>query len=171
MRVCVTERLSLRRMTLGDAGFILELLNEPPFLRFIGDKGVRTLEDACRYIETGPVASYQQYGFGLFLVELQADALPVGMCGLLKRASMPDVEVGFAFLARFCAQGYATESGLAVMKLGKELYGLKRVAAITDPDNHGSANVLRKIGLESRGMIRLPEYDTERRLYIADDDA
>jgi len=169
MKVCVTERLSLRRMTLRDAGFILKLLNEPPFLRFIGDKGVRTLEDACRYIETGPVASYRQYGFGLFLVELKADATPIGMCGLLKRASMQDVEVGFAFLSSFCAQGYATESGLAVMKLGRELFGLRRVAAITDPDNDGSANVLRKIGLEFRGMIQLPEYETERRLFIADD--
>jgi RimJ/RimL family protein N-acetyltransferase len=154
-------------MTVRDAPFILELLNEPGFLRFIGDKCVRTIDDARRYIETGPVASYVEHGFGLFLVELRAGATPIGMCGLLRRASMQDIEVGFAFLARYCSRGYATESGLAVMRLARETFGLKRIAAITDPDNHGSANVLNKIGLEFHGMIRLPEFDSQRHLFIA----
>jgi RimJ/RimL family protein N-acetyltransferase len=153
-------------MALEDAAFILELVNDPGFLRFIGDKSVRTLDDARNYIRTGPAANYQDFGFGLFLVELRSDATPVGMCGLLKRASMRDVEIGFAFLGRFCGQGYATESGHAVMRLACESFGLERVVAIADRDNDGSANVLRKIGLEPRGTIRLPEFDTERSYFM-----
>ena len=164
--VCTTERLHLRRMQDADAPFILELLNEPLFHRFIGDKGVRNLEDARNYMRTGPMASYAEHGFGLFLVERKEDAAPVGMCGLLKRASMEDVEVGFAFLERFSGQGFATEAGQAVMRLARDEFRLKRVAAIADIDNDASANVLRKIGLKLRGTIKLPELDSERRYFL-----
>ena len=164
--VSITARLRLRRMQDADAAFILELLNEPLFHRFIGDKGVRSLEEARNYMRTGPMASYAEYGFGLFLVERKFDAVPVGMCGLLKRASMEDVEVGFAFLERFSGQGFATEAGQAVMRLARDEFRLKRVAAIADIDNEASANVLRKIGLKLRGTIKLPELDSERRYFL-----
>lgn len=164
--VSITARLRLRRMQDADAPFIFELVNEPLFHRFIGDKGVRNLEDARNYMRTGPMASYAEYGFGLYLVERKDDALPVGMCGLLKRASMEDVEIGFAFLARFSGQGFATEAGQAVMQLARDEFRLKRVAAIADIDNDASANVLRKIGLKLRGTIKLPELDSERRYFM-----
>jgi RimJ/RimL family protein N-acetyltransferase len=164
--VCTTDRLRLRRMCDADAPFILELLNEPLFHRFIGDKGVRNLEDARNYMRTGPMASYAEHGFGLFLVERKEDATPVGMCGLLKRASMEEVEVGFAFLERFSGQGFATEAGQAVMRLASDTFKLRRVAAIADIDNDASANVLRKIGLKLRGTIKLPELDSERRYFV-----
>ncbi len=167
VRISETARLTLRRMTIDDAEFILELLNEPAFLANIGDKGARTIEDARQYVQTGPVASYAQYGFGLFAVELKESAIPVGMSGLLKRASMDDVELGFAFLERFSAQGYATESARAVMLLGWERYRLKRVVAITAPHNHGSMNVLRKAGFAFHSMLRLPEYETERAYFVS----
>ena len=153
-------------MTLADDGFILELLNEPEFLRNIGDKGARTLDDARRYILTGPVASYEQYGFGLWLIELKESSTPIGMCGLLKRGSMKDVEIGFALLSRFCRKGYACESAAAVMTLGIDTFGLKRISAITAPDNQGSMNVLGKVGLKFQEMIRLPEYQTDQTLYL-----
>ena len=164
--VCSTARLLLRRMQDADAPFILELLNEPLFHRFIGDKGVRSLDDARNYMRTGPMASYAEYGFGLFLVERKEDTAPVGMCGLLKRASMDDVEIGFAFLERFSGQGFATEAGQAVMRLARDEFRLKRVAAIADIDNDASASVLRKIGLKLRGTIKLPELDSERRYFL-----
>ncbi len=98
VNVLSTERLILRRLTTGDAEFIFELLNDPDFLRFIGDKGVRSLDDARGYILSGPVASYAQHGFGLWLVELKGSNTPVGICGLLKRDALDDVDIGFAFL-------------------------------------------------------------------------
>lgn len=166
IKVATTERLVLWRMTEDDAPFILELLNEPLFHRFIGDKGVRDLDGARNYLKTGPIASYAQLGFGLFLVERKSDHVAVGMCGLLKRTSMDDVEIGFAFLARYGGQGYATEAGQAVMLLGRDSFGLKRIAAIADIDNEASASVLRKIGLQLRGTIKLPELDSERRYFL-----
>ena len=96
--VIETPRLALHRLTTDDADFILELLNEPSFLRYIGDKGVRTREDACQYILAGPMASYDRFGFGLYRVERKDSGEPIGMCGLLKRESLEDVDVGFAFL-------------------------------------------------------------------------
>ena len=155
----------LRRITPDDAEFILELLNQPSFLRYIGDKGVRNTEDAVRYVQTGPVASYERFGFGLYLVELKESELPIGICGLLKRDSLPDVDVGFAFLPEFWSQGYAFESAAAVMTYGREVLRLRRIVAITSPDNDASIRLLEKIGLRFEGLIKLAEDQAEVRLF------
>ncbi len=153
--VLQTDRLSLRRMSLDDAGFIVELLNDPAFLRFIGDKGVRNSEDARRYIVTGPMDSYQRHGFGLWLVELKGSNRPIGICGLLKRESLADVDLGFAFLPQYRSKGYAYESAAAVMDHARTHLGLRRVVAISNADNTGSHRVLGKIGMGFDRMIRL----------------
>src|SRR5690349_18580516 len=101
LNVLETDRLVLRQLSTDDDAFILELLNDPGWLRFIGDRGVRTLEDARRYILSGPVDMYERLGFGLYAVELKAGGSPIGMCGLLKRATLPEVDLGFAFLPRY----------------------------------------------------------------------
>lgn len=164
MRILETERLNLRTITPEDAEFMLELLNDPSFLRFVGDKGVRNAEDARQYILNGPVASYARYGFGLWLVELKSSNLPIGMCGLLKRETLTDVDIGFAFLPQFRSRGYAFESAAAVMHYGKSLLGLKRIVAIADRDNADSIRLLEKIGMGFERMIRLSEDDTEIQL-------
>lgn len=146
MRVLETERLVLRHLSVDDAEFILGLVNEPSWLRFIGDRGVRTLEDALQYILTGPVASYKQFGFGLYLVELKETEAPIGICGLLKRETLDDVDVGFALLPQFRRKGYAFESAAAVIEHGRDDFGLRRIVAITSPDNHGSIQLLEKLG-------------------------
>lgn len=168
MTILETERLILRRLTTDDAGFILELLNQPSFLRHIGDKGVRNIDDAVRYIETGPLASYERFGFGLYLVELNTTGAPIGLCGLLKRDTLPDVDVGFAFLPAFWSQGYAFESASAVMTYGRGVVGLRRIVAITSPDNHASISLLEKIGLRFERMIKLSEDQSEVRLFGSD---
>jgi [ribosomal protein S5]-alanine N-acetyltransferase len=151
--ILTTKRLTLRRLRPADAEFIVELLNDAAFLRFIGDKAVRTSDDACQYILDGPMASYDRYGFGLWLVEVKESGLPVGMCGLLKRESLPDVDIGFAFLPAYRSRGYAFESASAVLEYGRSEFGLKRIVAITDPDNAGSIRVLQKIGMRFERMI------------------
>ena len=155
MSVLSTARLELRELGLTDDAFILELLNEPGFLRFIGDKGVRTLADAREYISSGPMASYRRFGFGLYLVSLAAAGAPIGICGLLKRDTLEDVDVGFAFLSRYWSNGYAMESAAAVLAYGNRELGLKRIVAITGPDNLGSIAVLERIGLKFERMVRL----------------
>lgn len=168
MIVLETERLSLRRMSLDDAPFIVELLNDPAFLRFVGDKGVRTTEDARRYILTGPMDSYERHGFGLWVVELKGSRLPIGICGLLKREILTDVEIGFAFLPGHRSKGYAFESAAAVMDYGRTVLGLRRVVAVTDDENTGSHRVLEKIGMTFERMIRLSEGEPEIRLLASE---
>jgi RimJ/RimL family protein N-acetyltransferase len=137
-------------------------------VRFIGDKEVRTIADARDYIRHGPMASYEQFGFGLYLVELKKERTPAGICGLLKRKTLQDVDIGFAFLPQFWKKGYAIESASAVLAHGKDVLGLNRIVAITDPDNHASISVLKKLGMEFQGMIKLTEDATEIKLFATD---
>lgn len=165
MKVCETERLILRQLTTGDAAFILELLNEPSFLQNIGDKGVRTIDDACQYILNGPVASYERFGFGLYLVALKETLLPIGICGLVNREGLEDVDIGYAFLPSFWSKGYAFEAASTVLAFGREALGLKRIVAITAPDNHSSIRVLHKLGLKFEKMVTLPGAEAESKLF------
>jgi len=148
MTLLKTERLILRELTLDDAPFILTLLNEPSFLRFIGDKKVRTLEAARQYILNGPMASYARHGFGLNLVSLNDSQTPIGMCGLLKREELPDPDIGFAFVPDFWGKGFAFESAAAVMNDARERLKLTRVLAIVNPDNDASIKLLERLGLK-----------------------
>jgi len=138
----------LRHLSLEDAEFVLELLNDPAFIQNIGDRQVRNIADAKNYIETGPLASYREFGFGLFLVELKQTDQAMGICGLLKRKELDDVDVGFAFLPQFRTYGYAYESTAAVMNYGWQQLNLNRIVAITSMDNTASIRLLEKIGLQ-----------------------
>jgi RimJ/RimL family protein N-acetyltransferase len=168
MKVLETDRLLLRRLASADAAFILELVNEPSWLQFIGDKGVRTIADARDYILQGPIAMYNRFGFGLYLTELKENGDPMGICGLIKRESLQDVDIGFAFLPKYWGKGYAYESAAAVMAHGKTALGLKRIVAITSPENYRSIRVLEKIGLRFEQMMRLAEDEPEISLFADD---
>ena len=168
MIVLETERSVLRQLSTADAEFMLDLLNQPSFIRNIGDRGVRTVEEAEQYILKGPVDSYERYGFGLYLVELKESGVPIGISGLIKRDALPDVDIGFAFLPQFWSKGYATESASAVLSYGRDLLGLKRIVAIAAQDNEGSINVLEKIGLRFEGLIIWPDDEEEIALYSVD---
>lgn len=168
MKILETERLLLREITETDAGFILELLNEPGWIQNIGDRGVRTIEDARLYIADKLAASYARNGFGLYLVELKETGASAGMCGLVKRDSLEDVDIGFAFLERFWARGYAFESAAAIMDYAQNKVGLKRIVAIVSPDNRGSIKVLEKIGLHFEKMIKMSGDDEEIKFFARD---
>ena len=148
MKVLETDRMILRHFADEDAGFILELLNEPSFIQNIGDRKIRSRDGAKLYIKNGPLASYAQHGFGLYLVALKETGESIGMCGLIKRNTLDDVDIGYAFLPRFWSKGYAVESALAVKNYGRDVIGLKRIVAITDPQNAGSIRVLERIGMK-----------------------
>jgi RimJ/RimL family protein N-acetyltransferase len=168
MIVIETQRLRLRHFCADDAAFVIKLLNDPGWLRFIGDRGVRTLDDARKYIISGPVAMYARCGFGLYLVERASDVAPVGMCGLIKRDSLDDVDIGFAFLPEFSGKGYAREAADAVMAYGKKSIGLKRIVGITSHDNQRSILLLEKIGLKFERPIKLPKDEEEISLFAWD---
>jgi RimJ/RimL family protein N-acetyltransferase len=165
MTVLETERLTLRRLTTDDAAFIFRLVNEPYWLRFIGEKGVKTLDDARNYILTGPMASYERFGFGIYLAELKGSGRPIGICGFVKRDTLEHPDIGFALLPEFWGQGYAYESAAAVMAFGKDVLGLDRILAVTNPDNYSSIRVLEKLGLRADGNVTLSDDGPELRVY------
>jgi ribosomal-protein-alanine N-acetyltransferase len=168
LKILETERLILRRFTNDDSEFILEQLNEPSFIQNIGDRGVRTMDEAQDYLRNGPIASYAKNGFGLYAVTLKDTGQSIGMCGLIKRDELEDVDIGYAFLPRFWSRGYAFEAARAIKAYAKDVIGLKRIVAIVDPNNSGSMRVLEKTGLAFEKMIRLSDDDIELKLFSAD---
>jgi ribosomal-protein-alanine N-acetyltransferase len=166
--VLETDRLRLRRLSPGDAEFVLRLLNEPSFIQNIGDRGVRNADDARAYILNGPVASYEKHGFGLWLVETKEACEPVGVCGLLRRDALEDVDLGYALVPEHWSKGYALESASAVMAYAREKLGLGRIVAIVDAGNQGSIRLLEKIGFEYDRVIRLSGDSPEVKLFASE---
>lgn len=165
MTVLQTGRLALRRLTAGDAPFIRALLNEPSWIRYIGDRGVRSDDDARAYLVKGPLAMYERHGFGLWLCEDKSTREALGICGLVKRDTLEDVDLGFAFLPRFWGQGFAHEAAAAVLDYGREVLELDRIVAITSPDNAASIRLLEKLGLRFEKTIELAGEPTQ--LFVA----
>ena len=160
-----TERLILRELDVDDAGFMLALLNDADFLRNIGDRGVHSVEQAREYIIAGAIASYRQHGFGLWAVGLAHDPACIGICGLIRRPTLDDVDIGYAFLPEWRGQGYAQEASQACMELGRQRFGLRRIVAITSLDNPASARLLEKIGFRFERLIRVSGDAAELRLF------
>ena len=155
--VLETDRLRLRKLSIDDAAFILKLLNEPSFIKNIGDRKVRTLDDARAYILNGPIASYEKNGFGLWAVEEKESSAKTGMCGLLKREVLKDVDIGYALLPEFWSRGYAVESATAVISYATTVLELQRILAVVNPDNESSIRLLKKMGFEYEKMVRLAD--------------
>jgi len=166
--VLETGRLVLTQLAERDAEFIRGLLNEPCFLRYIGDRGVRTTEDARRYIQDGPVASYARYGYGLLRVGLKADDTPIGICGVLKRDTLPEPDLGFSLLPAYWSKGYAHEAADAVMRQARGALGVGRILAITSVDNELSIRLLGKLGFRFERMLLLGDDPTELRLFASE---
>lgn len=157
VQVIQTDRLILRELRPADAGFIHAVLNDADFLANVGDRNVRTLDDATAYIESGPRASYAQHGFGLWAVELRDGGKTVGICGLLKRGALDAPDVGFAMLPAHRGRGYASEAASAALTHGREQLRLQRVLAIVKPENAASIRVLEKLGMVRERLIRLTD--------------
>ena len=167
MHIFDTERLRLRTLALDDAAFYLELVNVPAFIEYIGDRGIRSLPAARQAIIDGPMAMQRALGHSLCLVELKHDGTPIGMCGLIKRDTLPETDIGYAFMPQYGGQGYATEAAAAVLAHAATL-GLRRVLAITSPGNAGSKAVLRKIGMRFEKVVHLAPGDPGTLLYSHD---
>jgi RimJ/RimL family protein N-acetyltransferase len=157
--VIETDRLTLREITEDDAGFMLELLNSPGFIRYIADRGVRTEAAARAYIGERITSSYRDHGFGMWGVVPKGEGAPVGLAGLVKRDVLPHVDIGYALLERAWGRGYAREAAEAVLKHAQGPLALGTIVAITTPDNEASQNVLKKIGLRYVDERDLPGWD------------
>ncbi len=161
----------LRELAAADAPFVLALLNEPSFIAHIGDRGVRTLEQAREYIEHGPWTRYAVHGFGLWLVERRDGGEPIGVCGLIKRDALPDPDIGFAFRPAFWSVGYALEAASTVKAYARDVLGVPQLLAIVSPSNEPSIRLLGKLGFQFARMTRLSPHGDEIALYAVRFDA
>lgn len=167
MLVLQTGRLRLRHMTLDDAAFMLGMLNDPAWHRYIGDRGIRTIEGAREHIRNGPMAMVARFGFGFHVVELKEDGRPIGVCGLAKRDFLDDVDIGYAFLPQYGGQGYAYEAAQGVLAHAREL-GLTRLVATVVPENAASIRLLEKLGLRFERTFQAPDSTRDLRLFAID---
>ena len=168
MPLIETTRLVLDKLEQGDSAFIRALLNDPDWIRFIGDRNIHSDKDAITYIENGPMKSYALNGFGLYRVSLRDTGIPIGISGLIKRTELEDVDIGYAFLKEFRGKGYALEAAIAVLNFGQKEIGLRRIVAITTADNDDSCQLLKKAGLHFERMIRLNADEAENKLFAVD---
>ncbi len=160
MEILETERLRLRTLGADDADFYLQLVTDPSWLRYIGDKGIHSLDEARAAIESGPVESQRVNGFSLYLVELKSSGAPLGICGLVRRETLPDIDLGYAFLPAHCAQGFAREAAIAVLNYARASLGMTNLLAIVSPDNERSIRLLDQLGFRFERRLRLrPERD------------
>jgi RimJ/RimL family protein N-acetyltransferase len=163
-----TERLQLRWMTLDDAPMMFAVWNDPAFLRFVGDRGIRSLEEAEASMREGPVHLYAEYGYGPFRVSRREDGADIGVCGLYRRDGLDEPDIGFAFLPKFRGKGYGYEASVAVLDHARDELKLPRVAAIVSPANNASIALLEKLGMRYDKMMRLPGDEEDVSLYIID---
>ena len=166
-----TTRLTLREFTLQDAPFIVELLNSEGWLKFIGDRNVRTLAEAEGYLIGGPLKSYSDNGFGLWMIELKASQTPIGMCGLIKREYLENADIGYALLKEFEGLGYAYEIASATVNYAFEQLQMPRLAGITDDQNERSVRMLQKLRFENKGYVKVPGGEKELLYFVREDGA
>lgn len=165
MKIAETERLLISKLSLEDAPFFLELVNSPNWLKYIGDRNLKTVKDAENYLSNGTLKSYRDNGFGFYKLELKENNKPIGTCGLVKRDQLEDIDLGFAFLEEFESQGYGFEASVAILKLSKEKFKIKRLVAITLPINTKSIKLLGKLGFFYEKRVKPFDDDDELLLF------
>ncbi|MBC6489717.1 GNAT family N-acetyltransferase [Flavihumibacter stibioxidans] len=161
MTVLKTERLSLSELTGEEAGFVFRLMNSKGWLQYIGDRGIRTIEDARQYILNNTMKSYTEHGYGMYLVRTEQDQVPIGMCGLVRRNFLEYTDIGFAFLPEYNGKGYAFESASAVLQYARESLGMKKIIAIVNHDNQPSIRLIEKLGMQFEKTVPFPGEDTQ----------
>ncbi len=165
MKILETKRLILRQFNVADATFLLELMNEPGFIEYVADRGLRTTADAAAFLSKKILPSYERFGFGFYCMELKDSHTPIGMCGFIKRDTLDEVDIGFAILERYSGRGHTFEASSAVFEYGRSVLGLPAIVGLTAPDNKVSQHLLQKLGLRFRESVDLPGYRTESFLY------
>ncbi len=163
--IAETSRVVLREVSRSDSAFILELMNEPAYIENIGDRGIRTLDDAGRYIDAKYTANYSGLGYGLYLVKAKAGGAPIGICGFVKREVLECADIGFAYLEKYRSRGYGYESAEAVLRYGRDKLGFVRVFGVTSPKNKNSVGLLNKLGFDYDRIISLPGYVEDSYLF------
>lgn len=165
MIIAKTNRLIISKLSLKDAPFFLKLVNTPHWVKYIGDRNLSTVKDAEDYLLNGTLKSYEEFGFGFYKLQLKEEKTPIGICGLIKREELEEVDLGFAFLSEFEGKGFGYEASLAVITLAKNRFHLKKLLAITLPINSNSIRLLEKLGFIYQKKVKPFEDDKELLLF------
>ena len=160
-----TEHLLLNPTSVEDAGYVLELLNSPKWLHYIGDRNVMSLDDAKKYVEERILPQLYELGYSNYTITLKSNGAKIGSCGLYKREGLEHVDIGFAFLPQYEKQGYAFESASKILEVANSELHLKKVLAITTQENTDSQKLLEKLGLKFQKIIRIPNDEEDLMLY------
>lgn len=165
MNVLTTERLLIRMIKIEDAPFLVALMNDKDWIRYIGDRGIRTLEEAEAYIKARFFKSYEEHGFGFYGIVLKDTFEMIGIVGLIDREGLDHIDIGYGMLPQFRGKGYAFEATKAIFEYASNTLKLEKIVAIVNPDNKGSINLLHKLGLSYEKMVRLPDEDKDIKLF------
>ena len=160
-----TQRLGLRRLTLEDAALMLAIWNDPAFIRHVGDRGIRTLDEARTAMGEGVLQLYEKHGYGPYRMALKSADTPIGICGMFHREGLEDPDIGYGVLPEYCGKGYAYEAARAVVEHATSELGLARIIAIISPGNEASIGLIRKLGLKFEKMYRMPGEDDDVCIY------
>ena len=166
MTIFHTARLALHEFTTVDAAFIIELLNSESYIKYIGRRNIHTPEEAKKYIADNFEKSYTEKGFGFYVMELISDKSPIGICGIVKRDWLDDVDLGFALLPEYEGKGYANEASQAMLDYSLTVLNIKKIAAITMKENRGSIKLLKKLGLKENGTVIHPDEKVKLMLFV-----
>jgi RimJ/RimL family protein N-acetyltransferase len=166
--VIETPRLRLRTATLDDAAFYMELVNDPSWIANIGQRNIHTLEAARAALETGPMAQQRELGYSFYIIELRSEGVAIGMCGLIKRATMPGPDIGYALLPAHCGQGLAWEASASVLRHARDVLRVPSLYGLTSPANQPSINLLNKLGLRFERFSRQPLGGKDSNIYRRD---
>ncbi len=165
MIVIETPRLRLRTFTPEDAPFYLALINEPSWIANIGDRNIHTVEAARAALEAGPIAQFREHGYCFYIIERRSDGVAIGMCGLIKRATMPGPDIGYALLPAYCGQGLAWEAASSVVRHARDVLCLPAVYGLVSPQNQPSINLINKLGLRFERFSRQPIVGKDINIY------
>ena len=155
----------MRWLNVDDAGLMLAVWNDPAFMRFVGDRGIRSIEAACDELAGGPLLLYEQFGYGPYRLALKPSGTPIGICGLFRHRGLEEADIGYAVLPQFCGNGYAHEAARAVIEHARSRLGMRRIIAIVAPENAASIGLLEKLGLRFERMHRMREDENEVCIY------
>jgi RimJ/RimL family protein N-acetyltransferase len=165
MIIAETNRLIISKISLEDAPFFLKLVNTPNWIKYIGDRNLKTIKDAEDYLTNGILKSYKELGFGFYILQNKSDNEPIGICGLVKRDQLDEVDFGFALLPEFEAQGFGFEASTTILKVAKDVFNIKKILAITLPINTNSIKLLEKLGFNYEKRVKPYEDDEELLLF------
>jgi [ribosomal protein S5]-alanine N-acetyltransferase len=144
-----SDRLELKKLRISDAEFILTLLNTASWIKFIGERDVKSKEDAIAYIKkinSNPLTTY-------WVIKIKDGLKSIGLITLIQRAYLFHKDLGFALLPAYNGQNYAFESSQLLLQNLKSNSDDTIIQAVTLSNNDLSIKLLNRLGFKFENEI------------------